>query len=62
MHAVAEHRRHAVEPLSTALADMRDRQQSYDALRRRASFALDPTDTLGPRSVPVAVTASALLE
>jgi predicted nucleotidyltransferase component of viral defense system len=40
--AVAEHRRHAVEPLSRALADLPDRQQSYDALRARASFALAP--------------------
>lgn len=40
--AVAEHRQHAVEPLSRALADLPDRQQSYDALRARASFALSP--------------------
>lgn len=40
--AVAEHRQHAVEPLSQALADLPDRQRSYDALRARASFALSP--------------------
>jgi predicted nucleotidyltransferase component of viral defense system len=42
--AVAEHRQHAVEPLSQALADLPDRQQSYDALRARASFALAPPE------------------
>lgn len=42
--AVAEHRRHAVEPLSQALTDLPDRQQSYDALRGRASFALAPPE------------------
>jgi len=42
LHAVAEHRQHAVEPLSQALDDLPDRQQSYDALRARASFALAP--------------------
>jgi predicted nucleotidyltransferase component of viral defense system len=42
--AVAEHRQHAVEPLSQALANLPDRQQSYDALRVRASFALLPPD------------------
>ena len=40
LHAVAEHRGHPVLPLSEALAEMPDRQRSYDALRRRASFAL----------------------
>ena len=40
LHAVAKHRGHPVLPLSEALADMPDRQRSYDALRRRASFAL----------------------
>lgn len=42
--AVAEHRQHAVEPLSQVLADLPDRQQSYDALRARASFALAPPE------------------
>jgi predicted nucleotidyltransferase component of viral defense system len=42
--AVAEHRQHVVEPLSLALADLPDRQQSYDALRARASFALPPPE------------------
>jgi predicted nucleotidyltransferase component of viral defense system len=42
LFAVAEHRQHAVEPLRQALADLPDRQQSYDALRARASFALAP--------------------
>jgi predicted nucleotidyltransferase component of viral defense system len=42
--AVAEHRQHAVEPLLQALADLPDRQQSYDALRARASFALAPPE------------------
>lgn len=42
--AVAEHRQHVVEPLSLALADLPDRQQSYDALRARASFALSPPE------------------
>ncbi len=42
--AVAEHRQHPVEPLSEALAELPDRQQSYDALRARASFALSPPE------------------
>jgi predicted nucleotidyltransferase component of viral defense system len=42
--AVAEHRQHAVEPLSQVLAVLPDRQQSYDALRARASFALSPPE------------------
>lgn len=42
--AVAEHRQHPVEPLSQALAHLPDRQQSYDALRARASFALAPPE------------------
>ncbi len=40
--AVADHRGHPVTSLSEALAEMPDRQQSYDALRRRASFAIEP--------------------
>jgi len=40
VYAVAKHRGHPVLPLSEALAEMPDRQRSYDALRRRASFAL----------------------
>lgn len=44
LFAVAQHRQHAVEPLSQVLADLPDRQQSYDALRARASFALAPPD------------------
>ena len=40
LHAVADHRGHPVLPLSETLADMPDRQRSYDALRRRASFTL----------------------
>ena len=44
LHAVAKHRGHPVEPLSQALADLPDRQQSYDALRARASFALAPPE------------------
>jgi len=44
LYAVAEHRGHPVLPLSEALADMPDRQRSYDALRRRASFTLAPPD------------------
>jgi hypothetical protein len=40
LYAVADHRGHPVLPLSEALADMPDRQRSYDALRRRASFTL----------------------
>ena len=35
LQSVAEHRGHPVLPLSEALADMPDRQRSYDALRRR---------------------------
>jgi predicted nucleotidyltransferase component of viral defense system len=42
--AVAEHRQHAIEPFSQALADLPDRQQSYEALRARASFALSPPE------------------
>ncbi|MGB2710125.1 MAG: hypothetical protein WBC33_01310 [Conexibacter sp.] len=42
LHAVAEHRRHTVEPLSHALADLPDRQQSYDALQACASFVRRP--------------------
>lgn len=44
LFAVARHRQHAVEPLSQVLADLPDRQQSYDALRARASFALAPPE------------------
>lgn len=44
LYAVAEHRQHAVEPLSQALTDLPDRQQSYDALRVRASFARVPPE------------------
>jgi hypothetical protein len=44
LYAVAAHRGHPVLPLSEALADMPDRQRSYDALRRRASFTLAPPD------------------
>jgi Nucleotidyl transferase AbiEii toxin, Type IV TA system/Domain of unknown function (DUF4365) len=44
LRAVAEHRQHPVEPLARALADMPDRQQSYNALRGRASFALAPPE------------------
>lgn len=44
LHAVADHRRHPILPLSEVLADMPDRQRSYDALRRRASFTLAPPD------------------
>jgi predicted nucleotidyltransferase component of viral defense system len=44
LHAVAEHREHPVLPLIEALAELPDRQGSYDALRRRASFALAPPD------------------
>lgn len=42
LRAVAEHRGHPIAPLSEALAEMPDRQRSYDALRRRASFTLAP--------------------
>lgn len=44
LQAVAEHRRHAVLPLSEALADLPDRQRSYDALCQRAYFTLAPPD------------------
>jgi len=44
LYAVAAHRGHPVLPLSEALADMPDRQRSYDALRRRASFTLTLPD------------------
>lgn len=44
LQAVAEHREHPVAPLSEALAELPDRQLSYDALRRRASFALAPPE------------------
>lgn len=42
LYAVADHRGHPVLLLSEALAEMPDRQQSYDALRQRASFTLAP--------------------
>ncbi len=42
LQAVADHRGHPVLPLSEVLADMPDRQRSYDALLLRASFTLDP--------------------
>lgn len=42
LRTVAAQRGHALEPLAQALADMPDRQRSYETLRRRASFALDP--------------------
>lgn len=40
--AVADHRGHPVVSLAEVLAEMPNRQQSYDALRRRASFAIEP--------------------
>ncbi len=39
-----KHRGHPVLPLSEALAELPDRQSSYDALRWRASFSLAPPD------------------
>lgn len=44
LQAVAEHRGHPIIPLSEALAELPDRQRSYDALRRRASFAVPVPD------------------
>lgn len=44
LQAVAGHRGHPVPPLSQALAHMPDRQRSYDALRRRASFTIAPPE------------------
>ena len=44
LFAVAQHRQHAVEPLSQVFADLPNRQQSYDALRARVSFALSPPE------------------
>jgi len=44
LRAVAEHRGHPVLPLSEALAELPDRQRSYDALRQRASFSLAPPE------------------
>jgi hypothetical protein len=44
LHSVADHRGHPVLSLSGVLAGMPDRQRSYDALRRRASFTLAPPD------------------
>ncbi len=44
LRAVAEHRQHPLEPLAQALVDLPDRQQSYDALRARASFAFAPPE------------------
>jgi len=44
LQAVAEHRRHPILLLAEALARLPDRQRSYDALRRRASFSLAPPD------------------
>lgn len=44
LRAVAEHRGHPVVLLSEALAELPDRQRSYDALRQRASFTLAPPD------------------
>jgi hypothetical protein len=44
LQALIEHRGHPVLPLSEALAELPDRQQSYDALRKRASFTLAPPD------------------
>lgn len=42
LQVVAAHRGHQLLPLSRALAHMPDRQRSYDALRRRASFTIAP--------------------
>jgi Nucleotidyl transferase AbiEii toxin, Type IV TA system len=44
LQAVAGHRGHPILPLSEALAELPDRQRSYDALRRRASFSMAPPD------------------
>lgn len=44
LEAVAEQRRHPILPLSEVLAELPDRQRSYDALRQRASFSLAPPD------------------
>lgn len=44
LRAVAEHRAHPTQVLSEALAELPDRQRSYDALRQRASFTLAPPD------------------
>ena len=42
LQAVVEHRQHPLLPLSEALVELPNRQQSYDALRTRASFTVAP--------------------
>jgi Nucleotidyl transferase AbiEii toxin, Type IV TA system len=42
LQAVVKHRNHRLLVLSEALAELPNRQQSYDALRGRASFTVEP--------------------